>query len=69
MAGSFESNGLRSETNRMTPESQTLFSITLFLALSSLMAWTNRRNRGTNQIAVSLVRSGESVQLRRSTTV
>jgi hypothetical protein len=29
----------------MTPESQTLFSITLFLALSSLLAWCNRRNR------------------------
>ena len=29
----------------MTPESQTLFSMTLFLALSSLLAWSNRRNR------------------------
>ena len=53
----------------MTPESQTLFSITLFLALSSLLAWTNRRNRGAHRmgetIAVSLVRRGESVKLRR----
>jgi hypothetical protein len=31
----------------MTPDSQTLFSITLFLALSSLLAWSNRRHRGT----------------------
>jgi len=31
----------------MTPASQTLFSITLFLALSSLLAWSNRRHRGT----------------------
>ena len=34
-------------TKRMTPDSQTLFSITLFLALSSLLAWSNRRHRGT----------------------
>jgi hypothetical protein len=33
-------------TKHMTPESQTLFSITLFLALSSLLAWSNRRHRG-----------------------
>jgi hypothetical protein len=36
-------------SQRMTPESQTLFSITLFLALSSLLAWSNRRHRG-NQV-------------------
>jgi hypothetical protein len=34
-------------TKHMTPDSQTLFSITLFLALSSLLAWSNRRHRGT----------------------
>jgi hypothetical protein len=31
----------------MAPESQTLFSVTLFLALSSLLAWSNRRNRAS----------------------
>ena len=42
----------------MTPETQTLFSITLFLALSSLLAWSNRRHRGTQvdtSVAGSLV--------------
>jgi hypothetical protein len=29
----------------MMPEAQTFFSLTLFLALSSLMAWKNRRQR------------------------
>jgi hypothetical protein len=38
--------------NHMVPEAQTLFSVTLFLALSSLLAWTNRRNRGMQQAAV-----------------
>ena len=41
----------------MTPDSQTLFSITLFLALSSLLAWSNRRHRDTRMgtpVAVSL---------------
>jgi hypothetical protein len=65
MAGSFESYDSRSKTNRMTPESHTLFSLTLFLALSSLLAWTNRRSRGNNQIAVSVARSGDSAKLRR----
>ena len=31
----------------MAPESQTLFSMTLFLALSSLLAWLNRRERAS----------------------
>ena len=36
----------------MAPESQTLFSITLFLALSSLLAWSNRHTRrGRTMIA------------------
>jgi hypothetical protein len=39
----------------MTPASQTLFSITLFLALSSLLAWSNRRHRGT-QVGTSVAR-------------
>jgi len=45
-------------TKHMTPETQTLFSITLFLALSSLLAWSNRRCRGTQvdaSVAGSLV--------------
>jgi hypothetical protein len=29
----------------MIPEAQTLYSITMFLALSSLLAWSNRRHR------------------------
>ena len=29
----------------MSPETQTLFSLTLFLALSFLLAWSNRRHR------------------------
>jgi len=29
----------------MAPESQTIFSVTLFLALSFLLAWKNRRHR------------------------
>ncbi|HUI58451.1 MAG TPA: hypothetical protein VLY04_25945 [Bryobacteraceae bacterium] len=29
----------------MTPETQPLFSVTLYLALCSLLAWSNRRNR------------------------
>jgi hypothetical protein len=33
------------KTNRMTPEYHTLFSLTLFIALSTLLAWSNRRNR------------------------
>jgi hypothetical protein len=35
--------------NRMAPEAQTLFSMTLFLALSSLMAWLKRRNQASLQ--------------------
>ena len=34
----------------MAPESHTLFSITLFLALSSLLAWSNRRNRASHRL-------------------
>jgi len=47
----------------MTPECQTLFSLTLFLALSSLLAWSNRRHRGVERVggAKSLVRGEESV--------
>jgi hypothetical protein len=33
------------EINRMLPETQTLFSVTLFLALTCLLAWSNRRHR------------------------
>ena len=33
----------------MAPESQTLFSITLFLALSSLLEWQSRRQRGASR--------------------
>ena len=29
----------------MTPETQPLFSVSLYLALCSLLAWSNRRNR------------------------
>jgi hypothetical protein len=51
----------------MAPESQTLFSITLFLALSSLLAWSNHRNRGARQmsatVGVSPVRGDDSVKL------
>jgi len=49
-------------TKHMTPDSQTLFSITLFLALSSLLAWSNRRHRGTRadtSVAGSLVCGNE----------
>ena len=48
----------------MPPESQTLFSIALFLALSSLLAWSNRRNRNfrTQAGAVALVCGEESVE-------
>jgi hypothetical protein len=50
----------------MAPESQTLFSVTLFLALSSLLAWSHRRNRTSQGLggamAVSPVRSGEPVK-------
>lgn len=47
----------------MAPESQTLFSLTLFLALSSLLAWSNRRNRTPHQLRdpapAALVRNEE----------
>jgi hypothetical protein len=49
----------------MAPESQTLFSLTLFLALSSLLAWSNRRNRASHglggAVPVSLARNDKSV--------
>ena len=41
----------------MLPESQTLFSLTLFLALSSLLAWSNRRNRSLIPCRRSVVAS------------
>jgi hypothetical protein len=49
----------------MAPESQTLFSLTMFLALSSLLAWSNRRNRNRQlgeALAVSSTRSDESAR-------
>jgi hypothetical protein len=50
----------------MTPECQTLFSLTLFLALSSLLAWTDRRHRAAQRVAgaASLVPGEESVEAR-----
>ena len=51
----------------MVPVSQTLFSLTLFLALSSLLAWSNRRNRSSRivaaPVAANLVRSDDSVRI------
>jgi hypothetical protein len=48
----------------MAPESQTLFSMSLFLALSSLLAWSNRRNRAALRLhgamPASQVRDEES---------
>jgi hypothetical protein len=47
----------------MAPESQTLFSITLFLALSSLLAWSHRRHRDRqwgDPIAATVVRNHRS---------
>jgi uncharacterized membrane protein len=51
-------------TKHMTPDSQTLFSITLFLALSSLLAWSNRRHRAqvATSIGVSLVCGNEQAK-------
>jgi hypothetical protein len=49
-------------TKHMTPDSQTVFSITLFLALSALLAWSNRRYRSTQMntpIAVLLAPGNE----------
>ncbi|HEX3745306.1 MAG TPA: hypothetical protein VHW09_15285 [Bryobacteraceae bacterium] len=43
----------------MAPASQTLFSVTLFLALSSLLAWSNRRHRA---VATTLERGERSVK-------
>ena len=46
----------------MTPDSQTVFSITLLLALSALLAWSNRRYRSTQMntpIAVLLAPGNE----------
>jgi hypothetical protein len=46
----------------MTPDSQTIFSITLFAALSSLLAWSSRRHRSTRMgipVAVSLAQGNE----------
>ena len=34
----------------MAPEAQTIFSVTLFLALSSLLAWTTRRHRAAHSL-------------------
>jgi hypothetical protein len=47
----------------MTPESQSLFSITLFLALSSLLAWSHRHNRNRQlgaALAVCIARSDDA---------
>jgi hypothetical protein len=52
-------------TKHMTPDSQTLFSVTLFLALSSLLAWSNRRHRSTQMnapIAVSLAAGNQQAK-------
>ena len=38
----------------MEPISQTMFSVTLFLALSSLLEWAKRRNRGIRSYRVAL---------------
>jgi hypothetical protein len=49
-------------TKLMTPDSQTIFSITLFAALSSLLAWSSRRHRSTRMgipVAVSLAQGNE----------
>jgi hypothetical protein len=50
----------------MPPESQTLFSVTLFLALSSLLAWSNRRHRRALPVdgpaLIALVRGDHSVR-------
>jgi hypothetical protein len=50
----------------MAPESQTLFSMTLFMALSSLLAWSNRRNRAgcpvQAPVAVAIVRGEDSMK-------
>ena len=37
----------------MVPESQTLFSLMLFLALSALMAWKSRRQRAVSAISAA----------------
>ena len=47
----------------MAPESQTLFSVTLFLALSSLLAWSNRRNRAAQRLSdAPMARTGETAK-------
>ena len=38
----------------MTPETHTLFSVTLFLALSSLLAWTGRKDRNARRMRATL---------------
>jgi len=48
----------------MTPQCQTLFSLALFLALSSLLAWSNRHQRGAHKVTAAepLVRGEDSVK-------
>jgi hypothetical protein len=38
----------------MTPESQTIFSVILFLALVFLMQWSRRRHKVTRKLRVSV---------------
>jgi len=49
----------------MSPEAHILFPVTLFLALSSLLAWSNRRNRISRyfraSVSAAVLRGGESV--------
>jgi len=61
----FGSNGQEGRTyTPMTPQCQTLFSLTLFLALSSLLAWSNRHQRGAHKVTAAepLVRGEDSVK-------
>ena len=51
---------LKERNKRMIPETQTLFSITLFFALSSLLAWSNRRNRTHQLVGTSAVSGSEA---------
>jgi hypothetical protein len=49
----------------MWPETQTLYSVTLFFALSSLLAWSHRRHRASRRfreaLAATLRQGGEPV--------
>jgi hypothetical protein len=52
----------------MAPVSQTLFSVALFLSLSFLLAWCNRRQRGARQLGdaatVPVVRHNQPARTR-----